>query len=287
MTWFFLSLITAMSVGIRDVAVKYFEELGPLDVAAIELFWSLPFLILGFTLVPAPPLDRVFWFNFILSLPLNLSAYLIYLHAIKVSPISLTVPFLSFTPLFMILTGFITLGETINLWGGAGIVCITAGSYVLNLSRIKEGLGKPFAAIIQERGSWLMLVVAFLFSFAAVVGKIAMIHSSPLYFSYSFFLVFNLTALAGIFLTGKSPVSNLTVHNRKGILLGALLMTHITFHGLAIAMSTAVYMIAVKRSSILFSVLLGWMILKEGDFRSRGLGTLLMFCGAMFITLLG
>jgi len=56
---------------------------------------------------------------------------------------------------------------------------------------------------------------------------------------------------------------------------------------LAIAMSTAVYMVAVKRSSILFSVLLSWFILREKDIRYRGLGTLLMFAGMLIITLFG
>ena len=55
----------------------------------------------------------------------------------------------------------------------------------------------------------------------------------------------------------------------------------------AISISTAVYMVAVKRSSILFSVLLSWFILKEADIRYRGIGTLLMFTGMLFIILLG
>jgi uncharacterized membrane protein len=64
-------------------------------------------------------------------------------------------------------------------------------------------------------------------------------------------------------------------------------MLHISFHALAISISTAVYMIAIKRSSILFSVILSWLVLKEGDIRYRGLGALLMFVGMIFIILLG
>lgn len=180
MLWFTLSLLTALAVSGRDLAIKSFAELKPLDIATLELLWSLPFLALGFLLVPAPALDGVFWEIFIFSLPLNFAAYFLYLYAIKISPLSLTVPFLSFTPLFMILTGFITLGETVNGWGGLGILAIAAGSYVLNFPLARQGLFKPF-------------------------------------------------------------------------------------------------MVAVKRSSILFSVFLSWLILKEGDYRScRGLGTLLI-----------
>ncbi len=117
MQWFFLSLITAISVAVRDVSVKaLFEDQHPLEIVALELFWSLPLLVAGCLFVPVPHLDSAFWWAFILSIPLNLVAYILYLYAIKLSPLTLSVPFLAFTPVFMILTGAFILGETVNLW---------------------------------------------------------------------------------------------------------------------------------------------------------------------------
>ncbi len=52
-------------------------------------------------------------------------------------------------------------------------------------------------------------------------------------------------------------------------------------------MVKAIYMIAVKRMSILFSVVYGWILFKESDVGIRMLGALLMFTGAVFIILLG
>lgn len=132
-----------------------------------------------------------------------------------------------------------------------------------------------------------MLIVAILFAFAAVIGKKAILHSSPLFFSYSFFLVFNITVLAGFLLFRKNDWRKILHNTPKGIWLGSLLMIHISFHALAIAISTAVYMVAVKRSSILITILLSWFVLKEKNIGYRGLGTLLMFAGMLFITLLG
>ena len=132
-----------------------------------------------------------------------------------------------------------------------------------------------------------MLIVAILFAFAAVIGKKAILHSSPLFFSYFFFLIFNITVLTGFLLFRKNDWPKIMRNTPRGIWLGSLLMVHISFHGLAIAISTAVYMVAVKRSSILITVLLSWFILKEENIRYRGLGTLLMFAGILFITFLG
>jgi len=287
MLWFILSIFAALSIAARDVSIKTYQQLGPLEIAAIELFWSLPLLLLGCLLVPTPVLDQIFWWAFILSIPINILAYILYLYSIKISPLSLTVPFLAFTPVFMILTGFFVLNEKINLWGGFGIGFIVLGSYILNFKKIQYGLLKPFAALLHEKGSWMMLIVALVFSFAAVIGKKAMQHSSPLYFSYYFFLVFNIIVLASLFITRQSSLKKVLQHRRKGPWLGSLLMIHISCHGLAIAISTAVYMIAIKRSSILFSVLMSWLILKEKDIKYRSFGTILMFTGMLFIIIFG
>ncbi len=287
MIWFFLSLAAALSIAARDVSIKSYKGLQPREIAVLELFWALPALIIGCVFVETPPLDQTFWWTFILSIPINIMAYVLYLNAIKISPISLSVPFLAFTPIFMILTGFWVLGETINLWGGFGTGLIVIGSYILHFKKNQLNFSAPFSAFIHEKGSWYMLIVAVLFAFAAVIGKKAILHSSPLFFSYSFFLVFNILILMGLFVRGKNNWQKIIRNSPKGLWLGGLLMIHISFHALAISISTAVYMVAVKRSSILFSVLLSWLILKERDIHYRGLGTLIMFVGMIFITLLG
>ncbi|MEA3546709.1 MAG: DMT family transporter [Thermodesulfobacteriota bacterium] len=288
MTWFFLSLVTALCVAVRDTSVKIFcRDLKLQEIAAFELFWSLPILIIGCLFIDIPVLDQTFWWTFFLSLPLNWLAYILYLYSLKLSPLSLTVPFLAFTPLFILLTGSLILNETINSWGITGVGLIVGGSYLLNFSSLKKGLLKPFKSILQEKGSLLMLGVAFIFSFAAVVGKKSMIHSSPLFFTFFFFLIFNITLLFGLFLFKQTNWSSIIQNRRKGLLLGSLLTTHVVCHGLAIMLTTAVYMITVKRSSILFSIILSSFILKETNIRSRGLGALLMFCGALLIGLFG
>ena len=287
MIWFFLSLTAALSIAARDVSIKTYEDLDPPEIAILELFWALPYFFIGCFLIEIPPLDQTFWLTFVISIPLNILAYVLYLYALKISPLSLSIPFLAFTPAFMILTGFFILAETINIWGGLGIGLIVAGGYILHFKKTQRNFLAPFSSFLHEKGSWFMLIVAILFAFAAVIGKKAILHSSPLFFSYFFFLTFNITVLTGLLLGRRNNWQKIIHNSPKGLWLGTLLMIHISFHGLAIAISTAVYMVAVKRSSILFTVLLSWLLLKETDIRYRGFGTLLMFIGMLFITLLG
>ena len=93
MIWFFLSLAAAMSIAARDVSIKTYTEIEPPEIAVLELAWALPYFLLGSLLVEIPPLDQTFWWSFLISIPINIIAYVLYLYAIKLSPFPYRSPF--------------------------------------------------------------------------------------------------------------------------------------------------------------------------------------------------
>ena len=68
-----------------------------------------------------------------MALPAEVLALFCYLKAIQVSPLGLTMPFLAFTPLFVIGTAWLFLGEVPSAAGVGGVVLVVAGAYALNL----------------------------------------------------------------------------------------------------------------------------------------------------------
>ena len=52
--------------------------------------------------------------------------------AVQISPVSLTVPYLAFTPALLLVTSYFTLGEVPEASGVVGVVVMTAGAYGLN-----------------------------------------------------------------------------------------------------------------------------------------------------------
>nr|MBF0222551.1 DMT family transporter [Desulfobulbaceae bacterium] len=288
MHWFLLSILTAITVASRDVLVKKIsKDHKAMEIAAIELFWSLPFFCIALLFIEIPELNSTFWLNFGLSLPLNWLSYFFYITALTIAPLSLTVPLLSFTPVFVIITGALILNEKINTYGLIGIVLIVISSYFLNFNEAKKGYWKPLAAIFSEKGSRLMFAVAFIFSIAGVIGKKAMINSSPLFFGFSFFFICNLSMLCGILLFTDVRFSTICRYKKLGQWLGSLFFLHIIFHCLAIMGTQAAYMISLKRTSILFTVILGWFLFKEEHFKFRGPAALMMFAGALLIAFWG
>lgn len=288
MLWIVLSLLTAFAVATQDFWIKkQFAHLSPYDMVIFPAIYSLPGLALTILYISIPPVDDIFYITFLVSIPLNGICLVLYMYAIKHSPLSLTIPFLAFTPVFMIGTGYLFLEETVNHWGILGIFLICAGSYTLNIEPGKWRFMAPLTAIFNERGSWVMLLVAFLFSFAASIGKLAILHSSPLFFSIAFFLVLNITLIVIFVLLKKIDLSTYLQSPVKGIIAGLLFYCHIVLHGFAVSLTKVAYMISIKRLSILFGIIYGGVFLDESNIRMRMVGASVMFMGTLCITILG
>ena len=100
--------------------------------------------------------------------------------AIEKSDISKVMPMLSFTPLFLLVTSPVILGETIHLLGILGILFVVIGSYLLNLDLSKNSIFEPFKGLLREKGTRYMLIVSFLWSFSANFDKLSIQNSSIL-----------------------------------------------------------------------------------------------------------
>jgi drug/metabolite transporter (DMT)-like permease len=288
MLWFSLALTAALCQSGNDVISKrFFSDLTAYEMGLIRLLFALPYLLVGIIFIPWPPLDKTFWSCMIFGLPLELIAFLCYMRAIKVSPLSLTLPFLAFTPAFVILTGFIILDETLNIYGIIGIILIVLGSYALNLSSVKQHWKAPVKAVFKEQGSWLMLLTALIYSLTATIGKMAIRHSSPEFFGVTYFLFFAFIIIAIFPLIPRAKISNVFKNPLPGIFSGAILALMIFSHTYAISLIQAAYMISVKRTSLLFGVLFGAMVFKEEKIRERLFGASVMMTGVLIIGIFG
>ena len=206
-SWVLLSLIAAFTLATSDALTKKaLASHNEYIVAWLRLVFSLPLLLILFLFIPVPNLDKEFYAAFALSLPLEIVSIILYIKALRLSPLSLTLPFLALTPVFLIFISYIILGERVSFAGSVGILFIAAGSYTLNISKIKEGIFEPLRAITKERGSVFMIGVALIYSLTSSLGKLAIKHSSPLFYGTTYY-----TALVLFF----APIALHRHKNRK------------------------------------------------------------------------
>ena len=173
--WLALGLGAALGDSGADVVTKrYFVQPSPYGMALVRLLAAVPFLALVVLGLSLPELSAPFWFIVAAMLPLEAAALLLYMQALRVCHLSLCVPFLAFTPVFLIFTGWLVLGERLSRWGIASTVLIALGSYILVLGadgNAKTGLLGPLKALAQERGARLMLLAAAIYSLSAALYK--------------------------------------------------------------------------------------------------------------------
>lgn len=100
--------------------------------------------------IDAPQVGNKFWLALLVSGFLNRISYTLYLRAIKISDLSIIAPITTFSPLFLLITSPLIVGEFPQLFGTIGVLLIVLRSYLLNLKQKHQGYLAPFRAIITD-----------------------------------------------------------------------------------------------------------------------------------------
>ncbi len=286
--WLLLGLGAALGDSGADVVTKrWFSHLPPYGMSLARLLGAVPFLAAAAWFIHLPALDHTFFVIVVCMLPLEGAAMLLYMRALKICHLSLCVPFLAFTPVFLILTGWLILGEGLNRLGILGILLIASGSYFLGLGPNHRRLWDPIKALARETGARLMLLVAAIYSVTAALFKLAILHSDPAFFGVAYPLLAIGLMTAGYPFSRERALPALSA--RYGWWLAAGFFFALSTLSLAngVKLAPVTYLVAVKRLSLLISVALGGMWLRERPFLPRLLAAALMCAGVALITLKG
>ena len=182
MLWIFLALLGAVANAAYFIIIKkYIPALDPgiLTGIGFTLGGILLFTLSAFRGFPA--IGPEFLPAVAITVVLNICGLSLIFRALSSSDLSLSVPMLSFTPVFLIGTSYVILHEVPSFFGFLGICIIVSGSYVLNISAGHEHILDPIRSMLRNRASWYMLLVAFLFAVSINFDKIALLNSDPFF----------------------------------------------------------------------------------------------------------
>ncbi len=286
MNSFFMALacavLTACSDAVSKRIMQSYDEWATgtalLGLGALSMVPMVPWMTLE---APSSELGALL----LVLIPLETWGYFLFLSALRMAPLSLTVPLLAFTPLFTIFSGMLILGESVSQHGAAGILLITFGAYLLNADLVNQGLFAPIKAIFSNAGSRRMLWVAVIWSFTTALGKVG----ANLYgaIPFGFLILAGVTVGFGAMCLVRARDTGIRVRFHRDswrlLALGGLLvgLVHAT-HFLALTMINVSYMISIKRLSLVFGVCLGWLMFGEQNIRYRLVGASVMVSGVFF-----
>lgn len=286
MFWFIFAISSAFFHALHFAFVKKFLKGVNLYVlAAGSFFITAVILFLASMIKGVPEIGSQFYLAVLATTLVNLIATVFNFKALKLADLSLTIPMLSFTPVFLILTSFVLLGELPSFLGGVGIVLVVVGSYILNLKENGKNFWEPFRELFKNKGVLFMLLVAFLYSISTNFDKLVVLNSDPI---FGVSIVYFLLSFS-FFVVSKAKNYDLKIITEKNLskFFFVALATALAALTMNIAFTSQIvpYVISIKRTSVLFSVILGWLFFKERHISKRLLGALIMLLGAVIILL--
>lgn len=309
MLWILLALLGAVTNAAYFIIVKkYIAAIDPRILTGIgfTLGGCLLFAVSALRGFPVPGPE--FFPAVAITVILNILGLNLIFKALSSSDLSLSVPMLSFTPAILIGTSYVILHEAPSLFGFFGICIIVSGSYVLNISAEHEHFLDPVRSMMRNRGSWYMLIVAFLFAISINFDKIAMLNSDPFFGMALTVISIGIAFLlisAYSHLVSRKRYADLSSHTMTpaglqgpptrafpleqftglSLLIGLFVAIEAASVNVAYTLQIVPYVIAIKRLSIIFMVLYGTIVFSEGEPGKRGMGATLMVAGAIIILL--
>ncbi|MDD1696043.1 MAG: DMT family transporter [Methanoregula sp.] len=309
MLWILLALLGAVTNAAYFIIIKnYITSLDPRILTGIGFTLGGILLFVVSARIGFPVIGPEFFPAVAITVILNICGLSLIFRALSSSDLSLSMPMLSFTPVILIGTSYVILHEVPSFFGFIGICIIVSGSYVLNISAGHEHFLDPVRSMIRNRGSWYMLIVAFLFAVSISFDKIAMLNSDPF-----FGMALTVLAIGSAFLIISAYShtvkmrrdAHLTHHipeakEQKDLqatpiplqqiaglsfLIGLFVAIEAASINVAYTLQIVPYVIAIKRLSIIFMVLYGTIVLSEGDLEKRVMGATIMVAGAIIILL--
>ncbi len=284
--WYFISVLSGFFFATADALSKKEATRTPAIVLAwVREFYALPFLLPLLFLIDIPEIQPGFWSAMMLLVVLDLITTFLYMRAIQIAPLSLTIPYLGLSPIFLLLIPALVLGEKLSLLGIIGVLLVSVGTYTLQIDRAKFGFFEPWLAIFKNRGSLYMLIVALLYSVTATYGKVAIIKSSPLFMTIVYFSLLAAGFSLIVLFTERRNMHTLLQYPKQKLGIGLAMALMAVAHFSAIGMIQVAYMISIKRLSLLFAIIYGAVLFKETNIRERLLGGIIILVGATCIAL--
>ncbi|HEY2016271.1 MAG TPA: EamA family transporter [Bryobacteraceae bacterium] len=222
-----------------------------------------------------------------LALDVGLIACIMWLYftALQVSPLSMCVPFLAFTPVFLIPVGYLMIGELPLPQKLLGVVLIVVGSLAMHRRLFAVGWLAPVRAVIEQKGSRYMLLVSLLFSITNPLDKKLVLMSDIFTEAFSY----GLGLCIVFFVWGKLQKANFreaTRGNVKWISLAGLSdAVSLLFQLASYSYIAVVIAVSIKRAGIILSVFAGWLFFHERGITDKVIAASVMFCGVVILYL--
>lgn len=210
--------------------------------------------------------------------------------AIARGELSLVGPVLTLTPGFAALIEWLFTGQAPGVTGAAGLALLILGSYVLSIEPGQADGLASWVKLVINPGSVFALAAALCFAAASAFGRVGIQHSDPLSFAVMVAVINPLILFVLFRLQTRDFAREVFAIKQSGqiqplLVLGVLFALMRIADQIALSLTLASYVMAVKRSAGLFAVVLGRWLYGERRLLAKFAGTLVMLGGLVLLSL--
>lgn len=291
---FFSSLTAAVFNSGDNLSIKSAAKVFPntFELALVRIGISALVLIGIFLLFMSLGVGEVFQ-NFqsgffpllLLDGALNVLALYFQIRALRLSDASLVAPIQLLTPVILLFTSPLMIGQSIPPFGVVGVAVIVLGTYLMGVnkeSRARTKIFAPLSLLFADQGVRFMFVTAAIWGITANLDRMGVERSGPLVWSIGMCIVMTLI-LFSFFVFSRRERTPLTTKNlSKAVIPGVLNAGSLLFQMYAITILPVPYVIAIKRTSAVMTVLAGNLFFGE-KMGFRLLGASVMLFGVVLI----
>lgn len=289
--WFFLALGSAVSNSVYQAFSNYVVSLGKFSKFAI-IFYATgigSLILFGVSFARGiPDIQPGFWTAVLATSVINFIAAPLILKGYEVGEFSSVYSMILLTPVFLLGTSFLMLGERPSMWGIVGVFVTVAGLSVMSWRQKKNiDMSELNEHGSARQGNLLGIFVALLWSISVNFDKLSAQYSD------AFFAAAVVSAVLAILNAGLilfrergrvSLVSELKFQKAYiPLILGGLFGVGMILHNAALLHGLASYTIAVKRTGTILGVLWGWLFFREKDIVKKFIGAVIAVVGVGLI----
>ena len=291
-----LALCVAFLRSLSELAAKVFTDVkktGSLDEYSLTLWariLSVIILLPLFFFIELPTFSYSFILVITLASIINAIANITAIKAVKHGDLSLVSPLTAMSIPFLLISGYLILWEQANLAGILWVAVIFFGTYFLNISELKNwNILSPLTAIYHNIWARYMFFTAILWSISSPLDKLWVLEVWVLsWMLYTNILVSIFLFLYIIVFKRDIKLSHICKkkHIKKISAITILWGITIFLQMLALAYTLVVYVIALKRASGMFSVVLWAIFYKEKNILVKFISAMIIFAWVLIITIL-
>lgn len=290
MTWPVLALLTALCQSGQDLLARRLLSTGALSSRLVMgvgcLVAALAALPLALLPGPTPKLPGLLT-ALAATAVVNGLAFWAYGRALQRGQLSLVVPLLNLSPLVLLISAWLLLGEKPGPGGIGGMVVIVVGAFWLGATDARSG------GLLAAPGAGWMLLVALLWGIGAGIDKVGVRASTTFHWVVGLNLVVGVPLTLSAVLAGEArslaplAADDWFWQGPKGqlLLFGVIGAVGMALQMEAVQRTAVIHVIAIKRMSTLLSAAAGGFLLGEPRPGLRLPAVALMLAGAALVLL--